>query len=693
MTAYGRDFEVIQRLRPEPMTAEEEAAQDGIEAVDFEIFRHKLEMIAQEGKETTMKLGASTGMRWGDVAFGVYTAQGDLSVVATGIWFHAVLGEIPVKFMVKHWLDEPSVGIREGDSFFWNDPFYGGTHGADMGLAIPVFYEGKLVCFVGALNHTGENGGTDPGGLSANARSRYDDGLLAPPIKVGEGYALREDLLTVLASMTRDPRTLILDVKARLAACRIAQRRLLEVIEEKGPEFVIGGLRRVLSVTAEAARKKVSLLNDGVFEQPRFLDTVGTEAGLVRIGLRVEKRGDTIRLSFAGSSPQVQGKPLNTFFQGIVGLTMVYFCGWFFHDLPANNGLLEVLEWDFPEGTLVNCDPEASTSLAPFPQTCYVTGMFTIGARMSYHLDPERAEAAWYTGFGVPMYGGLNQFGEPVADTFAETNGTGAGGRVDLDGVDCAGAFFATMSDAGDVEATEADRPFLYLHRNFLTSSYGHGKHRGGAGIGLAVMIAHVPGMVMGGFGYGAKFPAATGVFGGYAAPTMFLRTVRGSNMRALLAGGDRSLPRTLDEVFAPDNPERGDVELRHISMAVEPFAEGDTFYNPVGGGAGYGDALERDPEAVLADLRIGLVTPWAARNVYRVAYDEETLDLDSARTDAWRLAAREGRKTRGRPYDEFAAEWGAERPPADVLAYYGTYPDPGVSLTAAGAVAAGEAA
>ena len=73
---YGKDFEVVQKLRPEPMTPEEEAAQEKIDDVDFEIFMHKMNMIAQEGKETTMKLGASSGMRWGDVAFGIYTAQG-----------------------------------------------------------------------------------------------------------------------------------------------------------------------------------------------------------------------------------------------------------------------------------------------------------------------------------------------------------------------------------------------------------------------------------------------------------------------------------------------------------------------------------------------------------------------------------------------------------------------------------------
>ena len=151
--------------------------QDVIDDVDYEIFVHKMNMIAQEGKETTMKLGASSGMRWGDVAFGIYTSLGDLAVVATGIWFHAVLGQLPAKYIVKHWVNEPSVGVKEGDSFFFNDAFYAGVHSADMGLVVPVFYEGKLICFTGAAVHTGECGATDPGGMSNNARTKYEMAL------------------------------------------------------------------------------------------------------------------------------------------------------------------------------------------------------------------------------------------------------------------------------------------------------------------------------------------------------------------------------------------------------------------------------------------------------------------------------------------------------------------------------------
>ncbi len=680
---YGKDFEVVQRLKPEPMTAEEEAAQGKIDDVDFEIFMHKMNMIAQEGKETTMKLGASSGMRWGDVAFAIYTAGGDMAVVATGIWFHAVLGQIPVKYIVKHWLNDPSVGVKEGDSFFFNDPFYCGVHGADMGLCVPVFYRGRLVCFVGAVVHTGECGGTDPGGVCLNARSKYDEGLLIPPLKIGENFTLREDIMTLFSAMTRDPRTLILDIKARLAACRIAQRRIIDFLDQKGKEFFIGALRKILGVTAAAARKKVALLHDGVFRQPCFMDTVGPEAALVKLNVTMTKKGDKITLSLEDTSPLFPDKPLNTYFQGIVGLAMVYFCGWYLHDLPANNGLLEILEWEFPENTLVNAKGDAPTSFAPMPQVCACHGIFRCGARMTYHLDPLRAVASWFQGFAIPVYGGVNQWGEPIADITPEINATGCGARSDMDGVNGAGAFFATMSDCSDVETTESDRPFVYLFRNYFKNSYVHGRFRGGSGVGFGMMMHHVPWVALGSLGYGSKFPATMGIFGGYAVPPVFTQAVHGSNVKPLLEEGGAGLPANLDQLYESGNPEEGARLLHHISMPIQPFLNGDTFYVPVGGGAGYGDCLERDPALVLKDLAEGLVSPWAARNIYQVAYDEQTLRLDPEKTAAFRDEARRLRKERGKPYAEFEAEWMKLRPKGEVLKYFGTYPHPSKGIQA----------
>jgi acetone carboxylase alpha subunit len=676
--SYGRDYEVVQRMRPEPMTAQEAAAQASVDDVEFDIFKHKMHMIALEGKETTMKLGASTAMRWGDVAFGIFTAQGDLSVCATGIYHHAVLGQIPLKYIVKHWVDEPSVSVRDGDSFFYNDPFYGGVHNADMGLAIPVFFKGQLVCFVGAAVHTGECGGSEPGGTVTAAKSKYDEGILVPPIKIGENYQLKEDLLNMFAAMNRDPRTMILDIKARLAAARIAQRRILEVLEDKGLEFFVGALRRVLKVTGEAARRKVAELNDGIYRQPRFLDTLGEDNGLVKIDVTVIKKGETITLNLENSSPMLMDRPANSFFQGIIGLSMVYFCGWLFHDLPSNNGLLEAVDWKFPEGSMVSASGEVATSIAPLVQVTFTHGMFQCGARMTYNTDPSRAVASWFSGFAIPMFAGLNQFGEPVADITPEINATGCGGRFDMDGVNAAGAFFATMADCSDVEATESDRPVLYTFRNYFNNSYGHGKQRGGAGLGYGFAVHDTKMFVLGSHGAGAKFPTTQGLFGGYGLPTLFVKRVSGSNYIELMAQSSPDLPNRLGGVFDKSNPEVGEVEYANISAVVKPAAEGDTFYAYAGGGAGYGDALERDPEAIITDLRDEMVTPWAARHIYGIAYDPETLRLDVKATEIRRLAIREERKRRGKTYAEFQKEWSLKRPPASVLHYYGNYPHPG---------------
>lgn len=675
--AYARDHEVVQRLRPEPMTEAEAAAQAHIDPVEFDIFKHKMHMIALEGKETTMKLGASTAMRWGDVAFGVFTRQGDLSVCATGIYHHAVLGQLPLKYAVKHWVDEPSVGVRDGDSFFYNDPFYGGVHNADMGLAVPVFYKGELMCFIAAAVHTGEAGGTEPGGTCNTAKTKYDEGLLVPPIKIGENYQLREDILNMLAAMTRDPRTMILDIKARLAAARIAQRRVLEVIEEKGPEFFIGGLRRILTQTGEAAKRRVAELNDGIYRQPRFLDTVGTESGLTKINLTMIKQGDRIIMDFENTSPLVEGRPINSFFQGILGLSCVYYCGWLFHDLPANNGLLEAIDWRFPDDAMVNAKGDASTSLAPLVQTCFTQGIFLTGARMTYSYDSSRAVAAWFSGFAIPTFGGINQFGEGIADITPEINATGCGARPDMDGVEAAGAFFATMSDCSDVEATESDRPFLYTFRNLFNNSYGHGKQRGGCGVGFGLMVHDTNRFMLGSMGGGSRFPTTLGLFGGYAVPPVFVQTVHDSNLKTLMADGETPLPHNLSGVFAADNPEIGTKQAVDVSMVVQPFNDGDTYYVGVGGGGGYGDPLEREPASVLGDLRNGRVSHWAAANIYKIAYDTETMRFDAEGTDALRKAARAERLARAKPYGDFVKDWSKLSPPEDALRYYGSWPNP----------------
>ena len=159
--------------------------------------------------------------------------------------------------------------------------------------------------------------------------------------------------------------------------------------------------------------------------------------------------------------------------------------------------------------------------------------------------------------------------------------------------------------------------------------------------------------------------------------PPNFIQTVRGSNVKALLGESNSSLPITLDQLYEETNPEQGFRSFHHISLPIQPYLNGDTFYVTVMGGGGYGDPLERDPESVIRDLRQNMTQDWAARNIYKVAYDPQTLRLDEEKTKELRDQARAERKQRGKPFAEFEAEWRKLDPPGAILKYYGSYPDP----------------
>ena len=88
----GIDFEIRTKFHPEKPTQEEIEYMKDLDPTFAGILSHKILTIASEGNETLLKLGASSGCRWGDTALAIYTNSGDNAVCATGLYFHTVLG-------------------------------------------------------------------------------------------------------------------------------------------------------------------------------------------------------------------------------------------------------------------------------------------------------------------------------------------------------------------------------------------------------------------------------------------------------------------------------------------------------------------------------------------------------------------------------------------------------------------------
>ena len=79
----------------------------------------------------------------------------------------------------------------------------------------------------------------------------------------------------------------------------------------------------------------------------------------------------------------------------------------------------------------------------------------------------------------------------------------------------------------------------------------------------------------------------------------------------------------------------------------------------------------------VIADLKLGVVSRWAAENVYKVVFIGDSLEVDAKKTEELREKEREIRKKQGKTYDEFMKDWIKRRPPSDALRFYGDWPIP----------------
>ena len=668
------DPELLERYTVEALDERERRGLEGLGTGDFAVYSARLELIAQEAKAVMTTTAISEPIQSGDCAFGIYTAQGDLAIAAPGTYVHSITGQIPIKYILKYYLDDPTVGVRPGDMFFANEAQLGGIHSPDLLVLMPVFHEQELQCWVVAAGHNQEVGETDPGGQE-HIRSRYDEGLKVPPLKVAENYRLKSDVVAMFCNMVRNHRMLESDLQARCAACMRGEERLLPLFRQAGADRIAGVMRRAIDAADEAVRAAFSELLDGTYRQVLFLDTPGdNKDGLIRIVLGLHVHGDTISIDLNGCSPQVPAAgncPTHAARAAINAQLPAYVVP----GIPCSSGLLNPVELIAPPvGTVLNPTPEAAVMLGAnllamaslaFVQCITRAGFLT---RREYVALPLGWIGALYA------YAGLDQY-QRMTTGFAINmyNSAGGGARPDSDGLDSMGVVVSMTADSLDIEHDEVQHPFAYAFRRMAHDQAGPGKYRGGAGGSCGVYV-HDSAMLYGQIiSLPHSFPINTGIFGGYAANCT--PAIRVSNDgRQPLADPDIEPPTSLQQMSSAEHG--GQSHEKANALPFGPMREGDGFASRAPGGGGWGDVLERDPEAVMQDLRTGIYSHWSARKVFCVAYDERTLIVDQPATIRLRAAERVARRARGKPYAEFRAEWERLSPPPELLRTYGSWPD-----------------
>lgn len=675
----GTEFvaEVVGLLKPEPLTAEQRQRALDLPLSDYTVYFEKLNMICEEAKEVFVRSGVSTMLLSGDLIVGIYTARGDMVTALCGTYIHAVTGTPNLKYIARRWVDDPTVGVNPGDFFFFNDPLYGSLHTYDAGIATPIFSGGKLIAWACAAVQSTEIGATDPG-MALRSRSRYDEGMLVAPIKIGENFQLRTDLIEALGMATRTPQEFIIDLRARAVAADRVRLRVEEVAAKMGTAFLEDLFNRVILETERGVREKISRWNDGSYSHVMFLDTLGPgRDSLVKLGLTVHKKGDEVVLDFTNCSPEIDG-PWNSMAHMTVAHCAIYLLQYPCNDLPPSAGVFAPHNFRFRSGSFLNCSRDAATGMCSPLQTIVISLVHTCYSKMMFGTpDDQPMVTAPMSGNSCGcIYSGVNQHGVRITDLMTTNlNTSGGGGKYNRDGANSFAFTHCPWGKAADAEDVENDTPLLHLWYRHLKNSAGFGRYRGGAATTMGMYVHHTPTLALASLARNSRFHVCTGLFGGYPAATTPGIVVKQVDAGAHMAAADLDLPHDpwtlLRERHLP-----GEYAVSHNVRALQQLQRGEIYVIYSGGGGGYGDVLERDPAAVIQDVKDQLISPTVAERVYGVVFDPETLVVDVAATEQRRADERRARLARGKPFADFQAAWSQRRPPAEALVGYGSWPD-----------------
>jgi N-methylhydantoinase B len=606
-----------------------------LDVLTFEILRHRLWYVNDEGALTISRLsGSPVATEVYDMNTALMTAAGDIVYIDTFICAQATTLSHHVRFLLAEFGDNP--GFGEHDLFVCNDPYVSVCHQNCVQVVGPVFWEGELVAWTGASLHVIDVGGPTAGQAQVDAQDIYGEQPLIGPVKIAaDGRILRDVERTYLRN-SRLPELLALDLRAKLAAVEVSRRRLQETFAEFGVEMVLDAMEDVIDYTEQRMRARLMELPDGSWRHRAFIEF---NEDVYDCFVELTKEGGHLTFDYSETADQAPAL-INCAEAGLIGgvlaSAMVYLC-W---DIPwSPAGIARALTVKSRHGSVVNAKHPAGLSKSTTAAIWEVRnlGSIAIGKMLAAsERHRGRAMAGWQGSqgaleelFGVDRSG--QRYGGPMLDGMAG----GGGAMPGRDGIDTGGHTSSLRIAVADVESYELRYPVLYLYRKQMPDSGGAGMFRGGAGIGMLYTVHgvdEIPTKIM--HTFGSEQPESPGLCGGFPSTTNQFQILRSSNVGELFAAG--RIPQSFAEL-------QGDVEAFGASGVTSQRA-GDVYRTVAMGGGGYGDPIDRAPDAVLCDVEASLVSLEWAERMYGVVIREGGVDesATAGRRDEVRAERRE---------------------------------------------------
>ena len=623
------------------------AAADGtafvapIDPVTFEVIRHRLWAINDDQGRMAARMSASpTVFDAYDFNAALVTADGRGLYTGVYIMHHGSTLDGFVRRVLDAW---PADQIREGDMFFTNDPWWGALHANDGILAMPIFHQGRLAAWSGVVMHDTDVGSPVSSSFVVGARDRFGEAPLFPAIKVVENFVIREDIERAILRNSRTPADNALNMRARVAALTATHRRINELIADYGLDAFLAAADGILVYVERVLRARLAEIPDGWWFAQGYLDHDGVTSSIYPIRCRVIKTGEHVEFDFTGTAAQAPGA-INCAWPAmegaVIGVVLTFLC----YDLPwAVGAVRKVISITSDEGTVNNATGSAAVSMASIMGTLSTQDVVASAfAKMllSSRRYASEAQATWAPGINSGRVIAPGTDGEPSISRMPDSFGGGGGARSIADGIDSGGIFHSMGSRIANAEVVESRGSVLQVYRREVPDSGGPGRYRGGVSIEFAAALHKAAGAAtLNSTASGVAAPGGRGLAGGLPGAASSNLVLRESDLSDRLAAG-----------LVPTDPAgvaAAHADVREAKSLTE-IAERDFVISVLGGGAGYGDPLRRDPALVARDVAEGRVSPVMARAAYGVVLAGEQPDRPAS--EQARKAMRDRRLAQARP-------------------------------------------
>jgi len=578
-----------------------------INPIVYEVIRSRLLAITEEMRIALQSVsGSPTVTEASDFFTGLFLPDGSFASMGLQVSFQASV----VGHLIRAIHARPGLTVNDGDMFCGNDPFVGALHQNDVQLTGPIFADGEIVAWAGVECHVTDIGGMDFASWSPKARNAWQEGLRIPCVKLVERGELRDDILEMILTATRLPAQLGLDFRAFIATINVARQRMGELIGRYGAKVVAEVMRRMIDASEQRMRARLRELPDGEYHATDFLEHDGHSNVLYKLDLHLTKKRDRLVFDFSGSSPQAPGF-INCTRSGLVGAVTGSLLPMLAYDMPWNQGILRTVEIVAPDGLICTAKYPAPVGSATVEAIWVVSNAVSLALnRMLACSDTyrHRAQAVADGTMATFNLGGKNQYGEPFGLHLMDPLAGGYAAFASKDGYDGGGPNNCPVPCISDVERNEQAVPLFYFHRRLARDTGGAGRYRGGLSTEVALTLAGIDeaeALIM---THGAEVPNTSGIFGGYPGATVVQRWSDQAAANGVLSEGAE---------FKTFGPKPGLIRMRR----------GDVFSVSWQGGGGFGDPLDRAPDAVLHDLRRGVISEAMARDIHGIVLAGGALD------------------------------------------------------------------